>query len=58
MATLREWADAYLAQAKSDLEGARALSAAAPSTLAMLVQMVFEKFAKAALLRQHAVTID
>ena len=34
------------------------MGAAAPSTLAMLVQMVFEKFAKAALLRQQAVTTD
>jgi len=56
MASSRDWADAYLAQARADLEGARLVGAAAPSVFAMLMQMVFEKFAKAALLRSGAVT--
>jgi hypothetical protein len=57
MATNRDWADAYLAQAKADLEGARLIGAAQPSVFAMLMQMVFEKFAKAALLRSGAITL-
>jgi hypothetical protein len=57
MATSRDWADAYLAQAKADLQGARLVGAAEPSVFAMLMQMVFEKFAKAALLRSGAVTL-
>ena len=57
MATVREWADAYLAQARADLEGAWALGGTAPSVFAMLLQMVFEKLAKAALLRSGAVTV-
>lgn len=57
MATERQWADAYLAQARADLAGARALSGLAPSVFAMLLQMVFEKLAKAALLRSLAVTV-
>lgn len=51
MATAREWADAYLAQAEQDLTAAKALQGQAPSTLAMLLQMVLEKAGKAALLR-------
>ncbi|KYG06526.1 hypothetical protein BE21_34225 [Sorangium cellulosum] len=58
MATIRDWADGYLAQARADLKGAQAIGAASPSTFAMLLQMVFEKFAKAALLRSGAVTLD
>lgn len=57
MATNRDWADAYLAQARADLEGARLVGAAEPSVFAMLMQMVFEKFAKAALLRSNAVAL-
>lgn len=57
MATVRAWADAYLAQARADLEGARRVGADEPSVFAMLMQMVFEKFAKAALLRSGAVTL-
>jgi len=57
VATDREWAEGYLGQARADLAGARAMAAASPSTLAMLWQMVFEKFAKAALLRQGAVPL-
>jgi hypothetical protein len=57
MATERDWADAYLAQARSDLAGARLAGTGEPSVFAMLMQMVFEKFAKAALLRSGAVTL-
>ena len=46
MATKREWADAYLAQAHQDLIAARRLTGHAPSVLCMLLQMVFEKAAK------------
>lgn len=48
MASARDWADGYLGQARADLKGAHAVSGAEPSVLAMLLQMVFEKFAKAA----------
>ncbi len=66
MATAREHADAYLAQAREDLIGAKALvhagtvnpSLVAPSVLAMLLQMTFEKLAKAALLRNGSMTVD
>jgi hypothetical protein len=57
MATEREWADAYLAQARADLVGARLVGTSAPSVFAMLLQMVFEKFAKAALLRSGSTTL-
>ena len=57
MATDRDWAEGYLHQARADLAGARAMGPASPSTLAMLWQMVFEKFAKAALLRARALPI-
>jgi len=57
MATDREWADAYLAQARADLEGGDAIGGIEPSTFAMLLQMVFEKLAKAALVRQGAVSL-
>jgi hypothetical protein len=57
MATPRDWADGYLAQARADLEGARLVDAAVPSVFAMLLQMAFEKFAKAALLRSGAVDV-
>ena len=58
MATMRDWADAYLAQAREDLEGARLVGGAAGSVFAMLLQMVFEKLAKAALLRSSTVTVQ
>lgn len=45
-------------QARADLTGARAALDADPSVLAMLLQMVFEKLAKAALLRTGAVDIS
>jgi hypothetical protein len=60
VATEREWAHGYLAQALADLEAARAVagSGVAPSSLAMLLQMVFEKLAKAALLRMRSVSVE
>lgn len=53
MATNRELAQGYLEQARVDLAGAAAMGASSPSTLAMLIQMVFEKYAKAVFLRQN-----
>jgi len=52
MATSREWGEAFLEQAKEDLMAAEAVAGAkdAPATLCMLLQMVFEKVAKAAFL--------
>ena len=51
----RDWADPFLEQAREDLKAAWALVDAnpcpAPSTLCMLIQMVFEKLAKAAFAR-------
>lgn len=58
MATQRDWADGYLAQARADLVGARLVGAAEPSVFAMMMQMAFEKFAKAALLRTGAITLE
>ena len=53
MATARDWADPFLAQATDDLRAAQAIYLArVPSTFCMLVQMTFEKLAKAALARQ------
>ncbi len=40
------------------MAGARLVGAAEPSVFAMIMQMVFEKFAKAALLRSGAITLD
>jgi hypothetical protein len=49
----RLWSDALLAQARDDLRAAEVVAEtkAPPSVLAMLLQMVFEKLAKAALAR-------
>ena len=58
MATAREWAIGYLSQAREDLKGASAVSGQAPSVFAMLLQMTFEKLAKAALLRSNQMTVD
>ena len=60
MASSLEWSAAYLAQSQEDLEGARivAMSGCAPSVTAMLLQMTFEKLAKAALLKTGAVTLS
>lgn len=55
MATDCDWATGYLEQARADLRGVTAMSSGSPSAAAMLWQMVFEKFAKAALLRQGSV---
>ncbi len=57
MATSRDWADAYLAQARADLDAASRLEGACPSAFAMLLQMVFEKMSKAALLRSAQLTV-
>jgi hypothetical protein len=51
MGTDRDWAAAYLAQGRADLRAAERLDGGTPSTAAMLLQMVFEKLAKAALLK-------
>jgi len=53
--TPRDWSDAFLEQAREDLRAAYALPASdCPSTLCMLLQMVFEKLAKAAFARAGA----
>lgn len=57
MATARDWADAFRAQAAEDLRAAKALEGRAPSVLAMLLQMVFEKLGKAALLRSGQIAL-
>lgn len=57
MVTERDWADAFLAQARADLAGAQLVGSSEPSVLAMLLQMTFEKFAKAALLRSGAISL-
>jgi hypothetical protein len=59
MASSSDWSVAYLAQSREDLEGARIVAASgiAPSVTAMLLQMAFEKLAKAALLKTGAVTL-
>lgn len=55
MATDRDWADALFAQAKDDLHAAQAaFEAGVASTFCMLMQMVFEKLAKAAFRRSGA----
>jgi hypothetical protein len=62
MATDRDWALGCLEQAREDLAAVRVLSSHHASTtqqasvFAMLLQMAFEKFAKAALLRSGAIT--
>ena len=52
------WAAAYLAQAREDLEAAKKLDTGTSGTLAMLLQMVFEKAAKAAMLRMGTLSLD
>jgi hypothetical protein len=48
----RDWSDPFLEQAREDLKAAWAIPVgASPSTLCMLLQMVFEKLAKAAYAR-------
>jgi Fe-S-cluster formation regulator IscX/YfhJ len=58
VATERDWATGYLAQARADLAGVARMGSASPSCAAMLWQMVFEKYAKAALLRQNEVPLS
>ena len=61
MPTERDWADGFLAQAQADLDAARVLptqtsiTVASASVFSMLLQMAFEKFAKAALLRSGSI---
>jgi hypothetical protein len=51
--TARDWADPFLEQARADLRAAQAAYAAqCESTFCMLLQMTFEKLAKAAFARQ------
>jgi hypothetical protein len=52
MATSRQWGEAFLVQVEEDLRAAQAVANAgdAPAALCMLLQMVFEKVAKAAFL--------
>lgn len=57
MATVpRDWAAPFLEQARADLRAAWKVPAdVCPSTLCMLLQMVFEKLAKAAFAQQNMV---
>jgi hypothetical protein len=55
MPSEREWAAGYLAQARVELAAAR--EPLDPSVRAMLLQMVFQKIAKAALLKNGQLTI-
>ena len=57
MSASADWANAYLEQARADLKGAKTMGASSASTFAMLLQMVFEKFAEAALLRSSQTTL-
>jgi hypothetical protein len=51
-ATPRDWSDPFLEQAREDLKAAWTLhQGSSPSTFCMLLQMVFEKLAKAAYAR-------
>jgi len=62
MAADRDWAFGFLEQARADLAAVRVLishqafTTGRASVFAMLLQMAFEKFAKAALLRSGAIT--
>ena len=58
MAGKADWAEAFFAQASEDLAAAKKLEGETPSVLAMLLQMTFEKMAKAALLRSGQATIE
>lgn len=51
MPTDRDWATGYLEQGRADLKAASRLDGETSSTVAMLLQMVFEKLAKAAMLK-------
>lgn len=53
MPTPRDWAEPFLEQAREDLRAAQAtFPARSPATFCMLMQMTFEKLAKAALARR------
>ena len=57
-AAARDWFDPFLEQAREDLKAAWSLNAAnSASTLCMLIQMVFEKLAKAAFARAGTVIV-
>lgn len=56
--TREEWAFAYVAQAREDLNAAIALQGRFNSVLAMLLQMTFEKLAKAALLYGKRISVE
>ena len=58
MAGNREWAEAFLEQAKEDLKAAQTVGLSAPSDFCMLMQMTFEKAAKAALLLQGTIRLE
>jgi len=58
MASNREWAEAYLEQAREDLKAAQIGRINAPSDFCMLMQMTFEKAAKAALLRKGTIRLE
>jgi hypothetical protein len=58
VATNADWARAYFEQARADHCAVLELRATSPSTIAMLWQMIFEKYAKAALLRSGASPLE
>ncbi|HTE19303.1 MAG TPA: hypothetical protein VK689_13095 [Armatimonadota bacterium] len=57
MASERDWANGYYQQALADMNAARVLQGQEPSVLAMLLQMLLEKLAKAALLRSGLIPV-
>src|ERR1035437_10224236 len=52
----RAWSDAFFAQANEDLASAKVVFVQQPSVFCMLMQMVFEKMAKAVALRTGQAT--
>lgn len=58
MSGRHEWAKAYLEQAKEDLIAAKTIQLDAPSAFCMLMQMTFEKAAKAALLLKGEIQLE
>jgi hypothetical protein len=56
--TENDWAHGYRQQALADMEGARLIQGGEPSVLAMLLQMVLEKLADAALLRSGMMQVS
>ena len=53
-----DWADAYIEQARADLAAAEFLDGQHLSVLGMLLQMTFEKIAKAALLYGSRISVE